>query len=122
MHGRTVCLAAIWIWIFHGSSLAQIPFGGRVVDETGRPVSGIEIRLSQSDGSALTKSVTDQDGRFSFSSLPPGAYRLVAERSGYFVLERQFNLKTPILAEVILSPKVAPEDSVTVCRVAARWR
>ena len=114
MHGRTLCLAAMWIWIFHGSLSAQIPFGGRVVDDTGQPMSGIEIRLFLTDGAAATQSVTDQDGKFSFSNLGPGTYRLVAERSGYFVLERQFNLKTPVLADLILSPKPPLEDSVTV--------
>jgi outer membrane receptor for ferrienterochelin and colicin len=76
-------------------------------------VSGIEIRLFQTDGAA-TQTVTDQDGRFLFSSLAPGAYRLVAEKSGYFGVERQFNLKTSIVADVILSPKAPLEDSVTV--------
>jgi 5-hydroxyisourate hydrolase-like protein (transthyretin family) len=102
------------MWIFHSSLSAQIPFGGHVVDETGQPVSGIEIRLFQTDGASATQTFTDQEGRFSFSSLAPGAYRLVADKSGYFVVGSEFNLKASTVADVILSRKAPLEDSVTV--------
>ncbi|MBJ6761472.1 carboxypeptidase regulatory-like domain-containing protein [Myxococcaceae bacterium JPH2] len=49
---------------------------GRVVDGD-RPIAGVEVH--EEEGERV--SVTDSEGRFSFESLPPGEYRLVADNA-----------------------------------------
>ena len=60
---------------------------GVVVDSlTGQPLSSAEVRLTPS--TALNDEqifLTSTDGRFLFSNLPPGKYRLMAGRRGYAV-------------------------------------
>ncbi len=58
---------------------------GRVVDERGEPVAGIEVRLADggSRGGRDLKDVTDDSGAFTLKGLRPGAsYQLVAEEDG----------------------------------------
>jgi protocatechuate 3,4-dioxygenase beta subunit len=56
---------------------------GRVVEEaTSSPVSRVRIVLTV-QGNALLETLTDQDGRYMFVDLKPGAYRLNVQRVGY---------------------------------------
>lgn len=43
-----------------------------------RPVAGATIRVENLGGDEVTVTMTDSDGRYSFS-LPPGSYRVVAQ-------------------------------------------
>jgi outer membrane receptor protein involved in Fe transport len=56
---------------------------GQLVDSLGRPVAGLQVRLP----SAHLVTITDESGSFSFPTLPPGTYRLVATGEGYRSLE-----------------------------------
>lgn len=50
---------------------------GRVTDETlGQPLSGLTVRLQVPGDPAGRSTTTDEDGRFTLRSLPPGDYRL----------------------------------------------
>ncbi len=61
---------------------------GRAIDEAGRPLAGAHVTLT---GSGLTLDrQADSGGRFRFSGLLPGAYRLearTATRAGYLVID-----------------------------------
>jgi len=60
---------------------------GQVVNQrTGAPVAGAQIRLLGPDGSR-TQAATDRKGRFIFSGLEAGHYRVQAVRAGFVPLE-----------------------------------
>ena len=109
-----MCFAVVWICGFHAVLSAQIPFGGIVADEFGQPMAGVQLRLIQPDGAPISQTVTDDAGRFSFSNLSSGAYRIVAEKPGFFVVERNVSLSSAIVADVVLSRKPVLEDSVSI--------
>jgi hypothetical protein len=55
---------------------------GVIKDPTGADVSGTKIILSGTTG--VTRDIdTDEDGRYIFSLVPPGAYKLEAKASGF---------------------------------------
>jgi hypothetical protein len=58
---------------------------GTVVDDaTGRPVEGVRVtRWQVTSGNIQTEVVTDRAGRFLYTHVPAGDFRLVAEMAGY---------------------------------------
>lgn len=80
-----------WTWLFvwtcalWGQTAPGGAIEGRTVTVDGRPLRGVLIRL-QEDGATGKEPPTtnsDGDGRFRFSPVVPGRYRLMAERAGY---------------------------------------
>jgi hypothetical protein len=64
---------------------------GTVVDDTGRPIPGLDILAIASDGSWSFERGTvtsDESGRFRFEELRPGDYRITASRGWGDVLRR----------------------------------
>jgi hypothetical protein len=64
---------------------------GRVLDQEGRPIGGMVVRVfpEPSDavpagGASFGLAPTDSEGRFQVSDLRPGSYRLFAEGAGYW--------------------------------------
>ena len=63
--------------------------GGVVVDQTGKPVAGVHIRLITSDPNsnesdpAVYGAVSDKAGQFSVEGLKSGLYFVMAERTGF---------------------------------------
>ena len=61
---------------------------GRVLDEDGLPVGGVQVKL---EGLAKSKksALTDDAGYFSIPNLPPGEYTVQMEKVDFFVLRGQ---------------------------------
>ena len=56
----------------------------------GTPAQGLSIELSDTDGTAVARSVTDEHGRVSSlgpSELTPGTYRLTFDTGAYFAAQ-----------------------------------
>ncbi len=56
----------------------------------GIPAQGVSIELSDTDGNAVARSVTDEQGRVSSlgpSELTPGTYRLTFDTGAYFATQ-----------------------------------
>src|SRR5712691_5365139 len=66
---------------------------GKIVDESGVPVSGAEILLTSVAGEAPSPPartiLSDDLGRFFLENLPPGDYRVTIRKLGFFVLSDQ---------------------------------
>jgi hypothetical protein len=57
---------------------------GRVVDDAGNPIAGVDLVLFASQFSADTpRAASEADGTFRFSGLQEGTYRLMASKDGY---------------------------------------
>lgn len=60
---------------------ADQPLMGRVVDEAGKPVAGVEVNALSEEQSTST----DHEGRFRFTGLPKGAVSVMAIKGGMYV-------------------------------------
>ena len=80
-------VVCILLWLA-GAVSAQTPTTGQITgvvrDPSGAVVSGAAITLSSAAG-VQRNTVTDATGRFTFSLLPPGSYRLEAKKTGFAV-------------------------------------
>jgi len=56
---------------------------GTVLDPTGGPVSGAQVRLTREWAAPAEESLTAQDGRFSFPNVMPGPFDLSIALSGF---------------------------------------
>ncbi len=65
---------------------------GIITDADRKPLSGASVQIIQTDTDRRRQTVTDAAGEFTFSSLPPGAYRLEAGHEGYRLYVWQFTL------------------------------
>ena len=66
---------------------------GKVVDEDGKPVEGVEVRIRAQEG-PVSLTHTDASGWFEFPASGPGEFRLTLNRSGFFrIADRPVQLK-----------------------------
>lgn len=56
---------------------------GTVLDATGAVVSGATVSLTRSDRSPASEAITNDNGQFSFSNVPPGAFQLAISLAGF---------------------------------------
>src|SRR5229473_8539923 len=56
---------------------------GQLTDPQGRPVRGAKVSALPVRDSRTQETRSDSDGRFAFSSLPVGGYKLVGAASGF---------------------------------------
>ena len=56
---------------------------GTVTDQSGAVISGATVRLLNSESGVIAQTTTDSNGQYSFSSQPPGAYRVEMEHPGF---------------------------------------
>lgn len=91
---KYVCLAVCLFGLLISSAAFAQQTGsiaGTVTDPSGASIAGASLVLRQND-SVLQTAVADASGRFQFSALPPGAYVLQAEASGFQSLSRTVNV------------------------------
>jgi hypothetical protein len=81
---------------------------GTVVDSSNKTLPGTVMYLI-SDGT-LRSTATDRFGRFAFTSLPLGEYRLVADLPGFELMARRTTL-TAERAEIDLTLSLTPGSS-----------
>src|SRR5436190_18171959 len=82
--------------VFCGLLLATAPaffqtFGeitGQVMDTSGGAIPAARITVTNVDTNATRDALSNEAGVYSFPSLPPGAYNLRVEKSGFKVVAR----------------------------------
>jgi hypothetical protein len=56
---------------------------GMVTNAAKLPVAGVTVTAAKQDGSAIRATVSGSDGLFSFADVPPGAWSLTVQATGY---------------------------------------
>lgn len=56
-------------------------FAGRVIDNNGKPLDGVIVRLTRRGEESSAETTTDSDGRFRFAKLKGGVYQLQTPQS-----------------------------------------
>lgn len=81
----------------HGAALSggNGSLSGEVTDASGAEVPGANVVLKDQNGSVVAQTVTDSDGEYSFSGLPPGVYRAEVAHQ---------NFKTNAIANLQIGP------------------
>ena len=79
----SICVAVLLLELSAVACAAGGTVSGLVKDALGRPLGGATVRLETSEGLTARRTSTDDQGRFTFSDVPPGTYALVAERGGF---------------------------------------
>ncbi|HXU31875.1 MAG TPA: carboxypeptidase regulatory-like domain-containing protein, partial [Thermoanaerobaculia bacterium] len=89
---------------------------GRVVDESGAPLSGVTVTLLDLDTNFEKKVSTDDEGRFRGLLLPLGPYRITAALQGFSTLVREgIDLQVGQTVSLTFDMKVsAVEDQILV--------
>src|SRR5215467_10107002 len=65
---------------------------GQVLDQTRAAVAGAEVRITNARIGAERSTRSDSSGRFSFSGLPIGSYRLTVHKEQFADLHRDLTL------------------------------
>lgn len=88
---------------------------GKVTDSSGAAMPGVTVEVRSANLQGARTEVTDSNGNFRFSLLPPGAYKLTANLSGFNAVNSDVRVglgKTSTL-EVTLSPVAGEQITVT---------
>ena len=116
---RASSYAAIFLLLSGAVAWAQLStaqLSGRVTDESGAVLPGVTVTVTQTDTAFTRADVTDSDGAYVLSNLPPGPYRLEVSLQGF-----RTYVQTGIVLQVAATPAInavlavgAVEESVTV--------
>ncbi len=102
---------------------------GQVEDSTGAAVGGADVTLTDSGSTVLATVVTDKEGHFVITSVPPGSYVLTVQGSGFQPSRTKVSVSlggAPITLKVLLkvgavsqTVTVVGEDSYAVSVASA---
>ncbi|HVS08887.1 MAG TPA: sigma-70 family RNA polymerase sigma factor [Planctomycetota bacterium] len=62
---------------------------GRIVDDTGQPLAGIEFNVAREGHNTAPILTADAEGAFDIGELPPGKYRILVRAAGYAPLHSE---------------------------------
>jgi hypothetical protein len=87
---------------------------GRLTDPQGEPVAGATVSVFEAGDARLQETHTGPDGRFGFSSLPAGSYKLVAAAADFVDVSQPVNMTGGAITVNLRFVRLAPHsDSVT---------
>lgn len=84
-------LSAIWLCLLGGLGAALLwgqatsssSVSGRVTDQQGAPIPGVEVRLTDPSTSTAQTTTTNNDGRYLFANVNPATYTVVFSKAGF---------------------------------------
>lgn len=104
-----LCLHAV------GQTSTLSTITGQIVDPGGAAVVGAHVEARQLGGTFDTRLVSDQQGRFFVSSLPPGRYEIHIEHPGFRDLRQQAEVQTGLSVSLNLPLVISSlAETVTV--------
>src|SRR5579864_3640152 len=106
---------ALCFLVLLGPAAVAANLSGNLTDPQGSAVIGGTVRLSRWTGSSCRETQTDSRGRFFFTNLVGGDYRLTAEYPGFAAVTRNIAFSDGNWKEDIRFSGLAPQrESVTV--------
>ena len=97
---------------------AQAPTGtiaGVVADAASRPIARASVRLTNQGNGLPRNLTTSAEGDYSTAALPPGVYTIVAEATGFSLLQRAAIIETGATTTLNLTLEVGEvREQVTV--------
>src|SRR5262245_9352751 len=87
---------------------------GQVVDQSGAPLPGVSVELSSPNLQGTRTAVTSADGRYRFPSVPPGAYKVTAELTGFGKIQKNATVTLDSTAQVNMQLSISASAEVTV--------
>jgi uncharacterized protein YfaS (alpha-2-macroglobulin family) len=91
MTTRTFLAMGSLLLISSAAARAQVTTAdlvGTIKDSSGAVVPGVTVSLTNEATGVVRSTTTSESGRYFFTSLQPGRYRLAAELSGFRKIER----------------------------------
>ena len=85
----TVCICALLLPAALSAQSAQGSLRGYVKDAQGGALPGVTVTASSPDVIRPVTGVTDSEGYYRLTNLPPGTYQLTAELPGFSTFQRQ---------------------------------
>jgi hypothetical protein len=85
--------AVLFIALSASAQATTAEITGVVKDNDGALLPGVTITLSSASLQGERSTVTSNEGRYRFTDLPPGEYRITAEMSGHAVAKRDVELR-----------------------------
>jgi len=73
---------------------------GKIVDSSGAVLPGVTVTLTSPDALGQFSAVTDANGFFRVTNLPPGNYDIKAELSGFQTIIRQETVRLNAVVDV----------------------
>ena len=98
-------------------SMGMGSISGTVLDPTGAPVSGAQVRLTREATSPVVEIFTEPDGHFSFANVAPGAFELSIAFAGFKTKTVSGNLAA---TEGYLAPAITLDVAPVVTDVSVR--
>src|SRR5215813_14253246 len=83
----TITCSLVWASPYRYAQSATATLGGTVEDENGSVISNVEIIVLNPSTAHQRKVITNSEGNFTFSFLPPGRYTVTAKRNGFAPVE-----------------------------------
>ena len=120
MHGRCILLTGLFVAIFNLPLWGQSAIDGRVIAaETDAPLSGVRLVLQKVDGDVVGETTSIDNGRFTFTGVGPGDYRLAGTKPGFLALERVISVRSDTFIEVLLPRTPLLQESINVLAQAS---
>ncbi len=121
-----LCLMAITVPAQQTPNLQRESIGGRVADKQGDAIKGAQVTLTSGNRRSIS-STTDDDGKFTFESLPANDYRLRVTATGFNAYSERVNLhpdpgrNSEVVVNVILEPsRISESVTITPARTEIR--
>ncbi|HLZ41086.1 MAG TPA: TonB-dependent receptor [Candidatus Sulfotelmatobacter sp.] len=89
-----------------GFSQATASLRGTITDPTGAVIPEAAVTIKSADTGTIRKSLTDAQGEYNFLQVPPGAYKLAAEKPGFATMAKgdvKLLVNTPITLDLKMS-------------------
>jgi len=112
---RSTLLVVLLVALPAGAA-SQVVVGLAADAQSGAPLDGAFVTLSDENGVPNARSLTNASGRFSLRAPASGRYHLRIERIGYQAIERTLTVEQGRAAEITLRlvPQAIPLEGITV--------